>query len=95
MIHSYPELAEDEVARAGEHWLFCDSDSCKAAVKVEGAAPYQIRDRTLYEAPMPEGWGTSDPDDNALAGAAQFCPKHVKLLGTPVPEASAPGPVEA
>lgn len=95
MIRTYPAPPVAE-PREGQSWLFCDAEGCAKDVKITGITSYPVRDDLVYEAPMPKGWVTSDPEDNALAGAAQFCPLHADHLAPPVePEpAPEPAPVE-
>ncbi|MEJ7786909.1 MAG: hypothetical protein WKF96_19080 [Solirubrobacteraceae bacterium] len=91
MIRTYPQPPA-EAARAGQPWVFCDAEGCTNDAQIADITEYPVKGGVAYEAPMPEGWATSDPDDNALAGAAQFCPTHTDRLPPPVvPE---PDPVE-
>lgn len=93
MTRDYPVLPKDELKRQGETWLFCDAEDCDADVRVDAIREETRQEgrRTITEtvAVMPDGWATSDPDDNPLNGAADFCAQHAERIFVavgPVPE---------
>lgn len=83
----YPDLPPEEVSRQGQAWLKCDVGNCPNEVQVTGLEEATVGGHTYRYAPMPEGWVTNDPDDNALNGAAQFCDKHASRVVKPTPDA--------
>jgi len=83
----YPHLPAENVDRQGQAWLFCDVGSCDAQVEVTGLEEATVGGHTYRYAQMPDGWVTNDPEDNALHGAAQFCPTHANRIVKPDPDA--------
>ncbi len=93
--------------RAGKVYWHCDVASCDADAELSvtevpdtcpncGEDPKGSRfcPECGFRNPthsVPDGWVTSDPDDDATAGAAQFCPKHKSNV--PDVPADAPPPV--
>lgn len=94
MLREYPHFTDEEIDRRGEIWLFCDVSTCAAAAKVEGIerVERQVGRHTVASdfAPLPEGWATSDPEKNALNGAADFCPTHADRIYVPPDGAERP-----
>jgi hypothetical protein len=90
MLTRYPTIPAEDIDRQGKSFLFCDVALCQNKVEVTGITQYTVRDQTFDQAPMPSGWVTSDPDNNAVAGAAQFCPDHNSYIPQPVNETSVP-----
>lgn len=87
MVKTYPKIPRDDVERQGRSYIACDAEGCDAEVEVEDVRTVELmRGRSLTMAEMPEGWATSDPDANAMAGAADFCPEHAGLIHRPLEE---------
>lgn len=59
----WPTLTDLQVARAGQAWWHCDAAGCTGEAQVVNGE-------------IPAGWVTTDPEQNPLNGAAQFCPAH-------------------
>lgn len=92
--------------RAGEAWWCCDVASCSAEAKLAEVPVPDTCPQCGSEAKgtrfcaecgfrhpthaVPKGWVTSNPDDDALAGAAQFCAKHKSRVPEPVDDAPPP-----
>lgn len=96
MIVTYPSLPAEEVTRQGSSWLACDVASCPNEAEIVGVEEATVGGTVHRYAPMPEGWVTNDPDDNALHGAAQFCATHASRVVKPSPDEGgqpAPPPV--
>lgn len=94
MLTTYPEIPQDEIDRQGKTFMSCDVSTCDAEAEVTGIGLRTLEsgNRTVTEkyAPMPDGWVTTDPDDNAVNGAANFCSKHASRVVKP--QADAPEP---
>lgn len=86
MILHYPEIPQDDIDRQGTTWVFCDVQSCPAASEVDDVEEATVGRRTYRYAPMPEGWVTNDPEDNAFNGSAQFCEEHANRVVKPQKE---------
>lgn len=89
MITTYkPLLDGTEFDRAGTVWISCDVGSCDREAEVALVAVELDADggavMSEESAPMPDGWVTSNVDDNAIAGAAQFCPDHASMVSSPI-----------
>lgn len=82
----YPVLPDNDVDRQGTAWLFCDVADCPREAEVLDVEEATVGGTTYRYAPMPDGWVTNNPDDNALAGAAQFCPDHGDRVVKPDPD---------
>lgn len=91
MIRHYPEIPKEDVARQGKSYLFCDAEDCDASVEVKDVLTHEMIRGTVKEARAPKGWVTSDPEGNALNGAAHFCADHAERV--PEPVGSTPPPV--
>jgi hypothetical protein len=90
MIIEYTEIPQEHVDRQGEAWIFCDAEKCNASEKVQDVKEFEMLQGTVRQAPMPDGWVTSDPNGNALSGAADFCPKHKDRIYVPPADATIP-----
>lgn len=104
-LTTYEKLDKAAVERQGESWWSCDDPDCGNEVQVQAVvvpkactncgATDQLGDRFCgncghkFVAPVPEGWRTSDPNDDPHQGAAQFCPEHATAVY--VPEIDNPG----
>lgn len=68
MLLNYRIITQEEFDRNGQDWWFCDAPNCESAIQVN------------VDDCVPDGWETSDPGNDPLAGAAQFCSEHVSRL---------------
>lgn len=79
MIHTYPEIPQREIDYAGKTVMFCDAESCDAEAEVKTKTFKSDDDEKILRGEMPEGWVTSNPTNDPLQGAANFCSEHVHL----------------
>lgn len=94
MLTRYPDVPPAaEVARQGKCFLSCDFEGCTEEVEVTGIESYDVRGVTCYMADLPDDWASSDSENNAMAGAAAFCPTHAEYApADPAPPGPAPAP---